>query len=229
MNTQGPTVKKKSKRVQKEMEILDAAEKVFSKSGFENAKMMEVAKEVGVSKGTIYFYFDSKENLYMAITYRAFQGLIDLYNEVIMQNKDKSGLDSVMAGLRSYLEFCEENPLYSEVMLHYLAFVQSTDSGTIDDKLSAAMKDSIYFQKVHSIQSVAAKLIIGEISRGFSDGSIKGDMEPQFLFLNAWALTIGFQKLNNTIHSSKTTIMGINVDDWREHILLISKKMIEGK
>ena len=138
-------------------------------------------------------------------------------------------MDSVMAILRAYLDFCEQNPLYSEVMLHYLAFVQSTDSGTIDDKLSAAMKESIYFQKVHSIQSVAAKLVIEEISRGFSDGSIKGEMEPQFLFLNAWALTIGFQKLNNTIHSSKNSIMGINVDDWREHILVISQRMIEGK
>lgn len=45
-------------------EILDAAQKVFGESGFARAKLDDVARLAGVSKGTLYLYFDSKETLF---------------------------------------------------------------------------------------------------------------------------------------------------------------------
>jgi AcrR family transcriptional regulator len=45
-------------------EILDAAQKVFGASGFARAKVDDVARLAGVSKGTLYLYFDSKETLF---------------------------------------------------------------------------------------------------------------------------------------------------------------------
>ena len=48
-------------------EILDAALKVFAVKGFASTKLNEVAKEAGVSKGTVYLYFESKEALFKAV------------------------------------------------------------------------------------------------------------------------------------------------------------------
>ena len=48
-------------------EILEAALKIFSLKGFAATKLDEVAKEAGVSKGTVYLYFESKEALFKAI------------------------------------------------------------------------------------------------------------------------------------------------------------------
>ena len=48
-------------------EILTAALKNFSKKGFTATKLDEVAKEAGVSKGTLYRYFESKEALFKAV------------------------------------------------------------------------------------------------------------------------------------------------------------------
>ena len=48
-------------------EILDAALTVFSARGFAAAKLDDVAKEAGVSKGTLYLYFKSKEALFEAM------------------------------------------------------------------------------------------------------------------------------------------------------------------
>jgi AcrR family transcriptional regulator len=48
-------------------EIIDAAEAVFSECGFDRAKLEEVARRAGVSKGTLYLYFDSKESLFRAM------------------------------------------------------------------------------------------------------------------------------------------------------------------
>ncbi len=45
-------------------EILDAAQQVFGEVGFARAKIDEVARLAGVSKGTVYLYFDSKETLF---------------------------------------------------------------------------------------------------------------------------------------------------------------------
>lgn len=45
-------------------EILDAAQEVFGESGFARAKLDDVARIAGVSKGTLYLYFDSKETLF---------------------------------------------------------------------------------------------------------------------------------------------------------------------
>ena len=45
-------------------EILDAAFSVFGESGFARAKIEDVARRAGVSKGTVYCYFDSKESLF---------------------------------------------------------------------------------------------------------------------------------------------------------------------
>jgi AcrR family transcriptional regulator len=45
-------------------EILDAALDVFGEQGFARARLEEVAQRAGVSKGTLYLYFDSKETLF---------------------------------------------------------------------------------------------------------------------------------------------------------------------
>jgi AcrR family transcriptional regulator len=45
-------------------EILDAALAVFGEAGFARAKLEDVARQAGVSKGTLYLYFDSKESLF---------------------------------------------------------------------------------------------------------------------------------------------------------------------
>ncbi len=46
--------------------ILEKAAEMFEKSGFEELKVSDLAHEAGVSVGTIYAYFDSKEGLYSA-------------------------------------------------------------------------------------------------------------------------------------------------------------------
>lgn len=51
-------------------QILDGAKTVFMKMGFDAASMNDVTREAGVSKGTIYVYFDSKEDLFAALIER---------------------------------------------------------------------------------------------------------------------------------------------------------------
>ena len=55
----------------KRRQIMDGARKVFLAQGFDGASMGEIARAAGVSKGTLYVYFDSKEKLFETITHEA--------------------------------------------------------------------------------------------------------------------------------------------------------------
>ena len=61
-------------------QILEAATRVFAKKGFRRATTREVAREAGVSEGTIYNYFEDKDALLMAI--------MDVLNETERRAED---------------------------------------------------------------------------------------------------------------------------------------------
>jgi AcrR family transcriptional regulator len=54
-------------REQRNTQLLKAAQRVFSRQGFHAANISDVAAEAGVSQGTVYHYFDSKEELLLAV------------------------------------------------------------------------------------------------------------------------------------------------------------------
>jgi AcrR family transcriptional regulator len=60
------TEKRDQVREERRRQILDAALTVFSRKGFHAANVSDVAAEAGVSQGTIYWYFDSKDELFQA-------------------------------------------------------------------------------------------------------------------------------------------------------------------
>jgi AcrR family transcriptional regulator len=52
-------------------EILDAALKVFAEKGFAAARMEDIASRAGVTKGTIYLYFENKEAVFKSLVREA--------------------------------------------------------------------------------------------------------------------------------------------------------------
>src|SRR6201982_319919 len=51
----------------KRRQIIDGARKTFLDQGFDAASMNDIARIAGVSKGTLYVYFQNKEQLFQAI------------------------------------------------------------------------------------------------------------------------------------------------------------------
>lgn len=54
-------------KIRAKKRIVNAAVQVFAEKGFHKTKMSDIAKKLGVSKGTIYQYFKSKEDLFKAV------------------------------------------------------------------------------------------------------------------------------------------------------------------
>jgi AcrR family transcriptional regulator len=80
----------------KRRQILDGARAVFMSQGFDAASMGEIARAAGVSKGTLYVYFESKEELFEAIVHQQCEaqaeGLFDL-------GDDEEDIDAVLTRL----------------------------------------------------------------------------------------------------------------------------------
>lgn len=66
---------------ERKKEILDTAERLFRKKGYEKCTINEILKEVGIAKGTFYYYFKSKEEV--------LNGIISRYTDIIISRADE--------------------------------------------------------------------------------------------------------------------------------------------
>jgi AcrR family transcriptional regulator len=72
-------------------EIIDAAQQVFGASGFARTKLEDVARIAGVSKGTVYLYFDSKESLFRAMVRAKVVAALTELEEIVRGHDGPSG------------------------------------------------------------------------------------------------------------------------------------------
>ena len=103
-------LRKERERTQRRNDIIKIAEQYFTNQGYDNTMVDEIALKAGYSKATIYNYFNSKDDLYVAVVSKAFQAMYQ-----IMENKFRdSGVKFELRTLGdSYLAFIEEYPNYA--------------------------------------------------------------------------------------------------------------------
>jgi AcrR family transcriptional regulator len=78
---------------ERKTQIINAAEDVFTQKGFDEARMDDIAKETGLSKGTLYLYFKSKDDLIIAILDRMFQREFKQFENLRLD--DQSAVDTI--------------------------------------------------------------------------------------------------------------------------------------
>ena len=195
-----------AKKQKKEQNIIAAAERVIANSGFHNAKIDNIAQEAGITKVTLYSYFQSKENLYLAIIYKGFQSLTEIFYSVINDQREGTGFDSTMAIFNSFYEFCENNYLYSEAILDYFSMIRN-DNRSKEHNLT----DSIFFRKLQDIQNIPLKLTAQEIHRGKGDGSITANIDPMLITIQGWTMVVGYIKLLTASGSKGSTLMSVDL------------------
>ena len=76
-----PTPKRERRKEARPRELLDAALALFVEKGFTATRSEEVAARAGVSKGTLFLYFQSKEDLFKAVIRENIGSLFPTWNE----------------------------------------------------------------------------------------------------------------------------------------------------
>ena len=73
---------------EKRVRILDTATKEFAFKGFENANMSTIAKKAGVSVGSLYKYFENKQDLFLTTIQYSIQSMEELLNVLAVSEED---------------------------------------------------------------------------------------------------------------------------------------------
>lgn len=76
----------KRKNNDKYQRIIAAATKVFAQKGFYQSKISEIAKEAGVADGTIYIYFENKDDILISLFEEQMQAVLDnMKSRIVLQ------------------------------------------------------------------------------------------------------------------------------------------------
>ncbi len=205
-----------AKRREKEHRIIDAAIRVMAEHGFQRSKMEDIASEAGITKVTLYSYFSSKDALYYAVTYRAFQALSDVFYATVDDHKSKSGLVSTKAIFASFFDFCERNFLFSEAMLDYFSTIRTMSMKSVPSADKTAMANSTYFIRIQDIQNLPMKLTAKEIARGQEDGSIRPEADAMLHTIQGWTMVIGYIKLLSATGSNQSPLLNVDLKSLKE-------------
>jgi AcrR family transcriptional regulator len=96
-------------------QILDAAARLFSRRGYRQADVQELAEQLNIGKGTIYRNFPSKEALFFGAVDRAMQLLQARIHAEVEPHEDP--LDRIAAAIRGYLAFFDEHIEVVELLM----------------------------------------------------------------------------------------------------------------
>ena len=174
--------RREREKAQRSNDILDAAEKVFFSRGMEKATMDEVAEVAELSKGTLYLYFKSKEDLYLGVILRAMEVLKSLFIEAL--KVDGPGIEKVEAIGHAYYTYFREYPDYFNASLY---FEQSElDIEDEENPLAARCSD---------LHDAIFELVIQALEIGIADGSIRKDIDARNVAYVLWGQCTGMLQI----------------------------------
>jgi TetR/AcrR family transcriptional regulator len=155
--------RKEREREQRHSDIISAAEHLFFSRGYDSVSMNDIAKEVELSKATLYLYFKDKEALYFAIVLRGARILSTIYLEC--SQIDTSGLEKIKAMGQGFTEFTRKHPEYFR-MLCYSASERfcKTDNDDAKEILDLICKN--------------IQMMSEAFEEGIKDGTVRNDLDP---------------------------------------------------
>jgi AcrR family transcriptional regulator len=147
-------------------EILEAAARVFHEKGYESTSIQDIADEVGILKGSLYYYIRSKEDLLYEI-------IRDIHDEAIanvshIDSLDGTALERIRAFVLAHMTFTAENLGKISVFFHDFRSLNEERQRTI-----IASRD-LYERRMRDL-----------IKAGQRDGSIRRDVDPKLAALAA--------------------------------------------
>ena len=127
--------------------IMKSALRAFIKHGFHKTTMDKIAKEAGIAKGTLYLYFDSKQNLLHSIISAHFE----TFNKKLMCQIHFDSLDNLLSHIEEGLFISDEELQF--VPIFFDAFGSGAESKNLTQEISAFFDNigKYYAQQLQSL------------------------------------------------------------------------------
>jgi AcrR family transcriptional regulator len=166
--------------------ILDAARAVFSRDGYASSSVDDVAAEAGIAKGTVYLYFKSKEDLYLAALLRDVKAFGDAARAEM--ESVPTLLEKIEAFLRIRLEYCRAHEDFLRIYLteygkmsamtpiaKQLMRLQRENMGHMASTIQAAVRR----REIRPVPPAALAAKLFDIARGLVERQLLGWKEFQ--------------------------------------------------
>src|SRR5919201_25077 len=116
-------------------EILEAAARLFARHGYADTDTQLLADELGVGKGTLYRYFPSKQDLFLAAVDRAMRRLRQHVDSAVASSDDP--LDQIAL---AFLAFCADHPEFVELLMQERAQFKDRKKPTYFEHREASLE-----------------------------------------------------------------------------------------
>jgi AcrR family transcriptional regulator len=183
------TAQAKKDRLKQERreEIVQAALRVFVQRGVQGATMDGIAKEAELSKGTLYLYFQSKDELFLTIALEWVRELNARATE-IEARQFEDGLGAFRCSMQTYIKHGLEHRDRFLVAMSWL-----TSSYSIDER-SEIYED--YKAAVAQLQSYCCQ----SIERAKADGSLSTELPTARFAMQTWGAALGLILVEQNSH-----------------------------
>ena len=168
----GIAERKEREKQQRREEIIQAAEKVFFTKGFDKSTMDDIAESAELSKGTLYLYFKSKEDLHMAVARKAI-GLLNSITDGVNKMQGNA-LEKLLHMGRACIEFSNSHPDHIKAIMTLEGFELQSISLTIEE-----MQDMIYKES-------PVGMVIEIVEQGVGEKLIRSDIPPPMIAHTLW-------------------------------------------
>ena len=159
--------KKKGARSQKRKKIIDKAWELFAKNGYEETKVEDITKDLGISKGSFYTYFATKEELLYEVLGKIKKEVIEnLENINVDQTPEKVLEDYVKAKMN-----------YAVKILNNMK-LRAVEKYLIDLKLR------IFFQELQEKSTDFIKINIVEKFNSKNGNKYNADVISEFILIS---------------------------------------------
>ena len=153
-------------RAQRQQEILDAAREVFFGLGIGRATIDDVAACAEVSKGTIYLYYQSKEELLAHLLLEGLAKLVVTLEAVCERGGFSSAEQCLRELAHAYFRFAQQEP-------HYFRLLMAFDRGRFQEQIPSELHQQVLEGSLRGLEIVA-----GVIRQGLECG--------EFVAEDAW-------------------------------------------
>ena len=104
----------KRKNNEKYYKIIEAATKIFAQKGFYQAKISEIAREAQVADGTIYIYFENKDDILISLFEEQMQAVLD--NMIVQISGQDDPVKKLEVFALTHLQLIEQNKNMAEII-----------------------------------------------------------------------------------------------------------------
>jgi TetR/AcrR family transcriptional regulator, fatty acid metabolism regulator protein len=135
---------------EKPQQIIEAAVRVFARNGYFNSRVSDIAREAGIAAGTIYLYFDTKEEILVTLFREKMAGFVAALRKDIGEAHD--AVARVRRLVRLHFQMLEVDPDLAEVVQIELRHGQKFFRGPATEEIAT------YFALIGSVleEGVAA-------------------------------------------------------------------------